>query len=157
MLATPHILAGAAVGAVAAPLGLPAVFVLAFIAHIVLDITPHSDVNLLEEKVNDKYSIVDFFSIAFEIVMAILIVLYFATRISTPYAILIGALGGFVIDAIDNMPFWQKTVRKWPVLKQLHIMHDTLHTSLADKGKILGVVFQFIVIIVSVIILSTHT
>jgi len=153
MLSTPHLLSGAAVGAVGAPFGLPAVFALAFISHIVLDMVPHSDVNLLEGGENDKYTRGDFYAVALEIVIAIVLVIYFAFRTNVPQPILIGAVGGFAIDVIDNMPYWQQTVRKWPFFKQLHQLHDTLHTSLKERGRILGVVTQFIVIIISVIIL----
>lgn len=156
MLSTPHLLSGAAIGAVAAPLGLPAVFALAFILHIALDLVPHSDVNLLEGGENDKYTQGDSYAIVLEIVVMITIVIYFAYKSSAPQAILVGAMGGFTLDVIDNMPFWQERVRQWPFFKQLHQIHDTLHTSLKVKGRLLGVVMQFIVIIVSVIILMRY-
>jgi len=152
MLFTPHVLAGAAVGAVAASLGLPAVFGIAVVSHVILDQIPHTDNVLLENPGSDTYSKDDFISVSTEVIVGILILIYFLFISSNPVPLLIGAIGGVAIDLIDNVPFW-KGIRKWPVFKQLHQFHDFFDGAVKKRGKIIGIMTQFLIIVVSVVIL----
>jgi hypothetical protein len=156
MLSTPHILTGAAIGAVAAPLGLPAVFCFAVISHLALDILPHTDDLLLEVPFSEKYSANDILSVILEIVSGIIIVSYFVFRSSVPLALAVGALGGLTIDLIDNVPFW-KGIRNLPIFKQLHQFHEMFDGAVRTKWKIVGVATQFIVIVISVIVLMQNS
>jgi hypothetical protein len=156
MLSTPHILTGAAIGAVAAPLGLPAVFCFAVLSHLALDLMPHTDDLLLEEPFSDKYSANDILSVIIEIVTGIIIVSYFVFKSSVPFALVVGALGGLTIDLIDNVPFW-KGIRNLLIFKQLHQFHEMFDGAVRKKWKIVGVATQFIIIAVAVSILMQNS
>lgn len=153
MLATPHLLVGAAVGAVAAPLGLPAVFVLSFISHFAIDRIPHTDSALLDDRrpllqVSTK----DLISVCIEIAIGVILFVYLWSRANWETALLVGSFGGIFPDLIDNVPWWSGTIRKTALGNVFHQYH-TLFDGGVEKGKLVGVATQFVAIAVAVIIL----
>jgi hypothetical protein len=154
MLSTPHLLVGAAVGTVAAPLGLPTVFLLALLSHFILDMVPHSDEYLLDNPGHKKIMPVDYAQVTLDIVVGSLFVLYVAGYHSVnPTAVIIGALGAVTPDLINNVPFWSPTINTWPVIKQFGQLHQAVDGSMQDKHKLFGVVTQFTVIILAVMVM----
>ncbi len=154
MLSTPHLLVGAAIGSTVT--GVPAAFVFGFLSHFLLDAIPHEDEYLLDQPGQKKILPVDYGMVTFDIAVGVIAVLYFAFwgGDHIPLPVLAGALGAVVPDLLHNVPFWNPTVRKLPVSAQLYSLHQAVDGGLKGKHKLMGVVTQFITIIVATIILA---
>jgi len=148
MLATPHLLAGAAIASSSLPpeISLP----LVFLSHFVLDAIPHIEPSTFLKKHRLKENEATRQEILWEIpdlalAGAILIFLYFKTH---NFLLFWGAFAGISADLIDNVPFWY-FVRKWPVFHQLHQFHDFFHYELDRKHWYWGIITQFSILVIA--------
>jgi len=134
MTIAPHILASSAV-ATAVTDSLPVAFLIGFFLHFIIDAIPHVDpgtfFNMPENK--DKSWPIWIYIFAFTefIIMAILMFLLFKNKPNFDI-IIAGGLGGIFVDILDNNPF--RIIRKYPVFKQIHWLHEKVHYDL-PKGK----------------------
>ncbi|MGE5392337.1 MAG: hypothetical protein ACM3NH_01165 [Candidatus Saccharibacteria bacterium] len=133
MIASTHVIVGGAVGiAVGAATHNPiAALAAGFASHLVLDAIPHFD-HPDVPKVNDELvwtRAVWIFALA-DSIFAFLLTLFiwlnfYSFPTLTPYAL--GALGGYLPDLIDNVPFWKQKLRALPVFREFHAFHQRIH------------------------------
>lgn len=152
MLSTPHLLVGAAIGSQIG--GAPGAFVFGAISHLVLDAIPHTDEDLLEEPGHKRIMPADYAAVILDIVVGIGFVFYFTlSPDQLTQNLLAGAFGGISPDLLSNVPFWSPQLIKLPILKQLHWLHHKFSFRNNGHNKLFGVLTQFVVIIIAVIIL----
>jgi hypothetical protein len=165
MLATPHVLVGGTVGIIVAqstnnPVLAGVLALGAGIAsHLICDAIPHFDVPLNAKYKNDKLDEIIWtkwiYTYAFaDSLLAFLLTLFlwnqhFGFPHLTPYAI--GAFGAYLPDLLDVAPFWRYQVRRLPLLKQFHKLHQDLHNSWRFRFPMkrywpLGIVTQLVAI-----------
>ncbi len=153
MLATPHLLAGAAVGSTVA--GVPGAFIFGALSHLLLDAVPHTDDALLEVPRGGRIMPADYAAVTLDIVVGFIFVFYFAFAGNhIPDHVMAGAIGGISPDLVSNVPFWSPYLVGLPIIKQFHWLHGFVNQGVGEHRKLLGVLTQFVVIIVSVIILT---
>ena len=149
MLATPHLLAGAAVASSGLPpdISLP----LCFLSHFVLDAIPHfetSAVFIKFRKLEDEMTQPEIVYAFFDVLIGSGLVLYFYFLHHNPL-ILWGAFLALLPDIVDNVPFWYG-IRKFPVFKQLHQVHDFVHFTLDPQHWFWGIFTQVIILGISI-------
>jgi hypothetical protein len=147
MLATPHILTGAIIGILLS--SIPAIIVIAFLSHFVLDAIPHTEVSTFRpiELRNDPRSVksIDYVVVAIDIILGIGIVIYLLTRRENFLLPMVGIFFAEIID-IDNLPWWQYHISRLPIVKQLSHFHSWIHFDLKTKYWLVGVIVQLIII-----------
>ena len=156
MIATAHVIIGGTVGVLTKN---PAAGFLAGVAsHLICDAIPHLDGPLYPQYENgDKDKMIwtrgiFIFALA-DSLFAFLITLFLWNKyfdLSIVSSFVWGALGGYLPDFIDVVPFWRDTVRKIPILKQFHEFHLALHVSWQTKFPMihywpLGIATQLII------------
>jgi len=146
MLATPHLLTGAAIASSKLPaeISLP----LAFLSHFLLDAIPHTEPSMFLKKyrrVPDQPCWREFFYASFDFACGILLLFYLFFRIHNVY-LFWGGLAAIGVDLMDNIPFWF-FLRQWPIFQQIHQLHRFFHYQLDQKYGILGILSQLILII----------
>ena len=152
MLSTPHLLVGAAIGSQIG--GVPGAFAFGVISHLILDAIPHTDEDLLEAPGHKRIMPADYVAVILDIIVGLIMVTYFTFSQNHISAnVLAGAIGGISPDLLSNVPFWSPQLIKLPILKQFHWMHHALSYVNNGHNKLFGVLTQFIVIIIAVIVL----
>ena len=165
MISISHVIVGAAVGtAVGVATGSPVVALAAgFASHLVCDLIPHLDHPPAPKDANDNliwtpnvYVFAIFDSVIAWLLMAFLWYRYFGYPAFSPF--IVGAIGAYLPDFIDNVPFWNKFTRPLPVFKQFHDFHEKIHRVWTKRypmprSWVLGVTTQIIAIGVSVLYL----
>lgn len=154
MLSTPHLLAGAAIGSTVGGPG--TAFAFGLLSHLLLDMVPHADSDLLDVPGPGGIRPVDYFPVALDIVLGAVSVAYFAfSQNHISENVMAGALGAITPDMVSLVPFWSPTLIKIPVFKQLHQLHMWLGYKNTGKrqGMLFGVLTQFVVLILAVTIL----
>lgn len=139
MIATPHLLVGAAVGAATgnAPIG----FVAGFVSHFVLDYIPHAEVSMFvkpgqrRQRLEIAVSLID-------VPVGLALLLIATAHGPCRGAAWAGALGGILPDAICYVPLWNKRLAALRVLKPLFAFHDRVHGDLPRSKWVLGVAIQ---------------
>ena len=118
MLTISHVLIGGAVGvATANPI---TAFVAGVASHFVADMVPHLDVppNSRYNSAGDIIFTKQIYAIAItDVVVSGLLVLYlWKTYFNFPdlHPFVLGAVGGFFPDFLDNVPFWNNKLRPVP-------------------------------------------
>lgn len=161
MLATPHLLTGAAIGM--ATQNYYAAFILGVISHHILDIIPHFDTAVfhMDEK-DDHYKLTkrDWLigigdAIAGAVIL-LLIVMSMLIVVGSPYnlgPILVGALGGIFTDLFDNVPFWKERFRQTKIGGKIHAFHEKYHFTLTRRNWWWGIVGSGVTIIITLWIL----
>lgn len=167
MLTIPHTLTGAAIGVLvqdvsAAPL---VAFGLGWASHYVLDTIPHWErvykphehINFGTDQPARDWPRHIFIQAALDVLIAAgLIYWIYQNRGGTSTAILWGALGGALPDLLDNVPFWNKLLRRLPFFSQEQKFHDSIHISDEAQNavpKYLGIVTQLAVVAISIFII----
>lgn len=161
MLATPHLLTGAAIGAVTQ--NYYAAFILGVISHHLLDIIPHFDTAIfhMNEK-DDHYQLtkrdwlIGVGDAMIGVVILLLITISMLMVVGSPYnigPILVGALGGIFTDLFDNVPFWKERFRQTKIGKKVHAFHEYYHFQPTTKNWWWGMVGSAGVIIIDLLIL----
>lgn len=133
MIATSHVIIGGAVGVAVGSVTHNPIAALAagFVSHLICDAIPHYD-HPDAPKIDGElvwtpavwvFALVDSIT-AFLLTLFIWIYFYNFPSLS-PYAV--GALGGYLPDLIDNVPFWKRHIRRLTGFKQFHWFHDRIH------------------------------
>jgi len=151
MLATPHMLVGAAV---ARKLGTgPAGLTAAFLSHFVLDFVPHLDSHRLlgapvggPTKPEAVMAICDF-------LIGCGLLVWLARHRAQGRAVLLGGLMGVLIDLLDNVPPWSHFVQQWPGTLWLSEFHHRFQHNVRPDQWALGFGAQLAVMIAALWIL----
>lgn len=152
MLSTPHLLVGAAIGSVVANPGIA--FLSGITSHLILDIIPHADSDLLDEPDKGNIMPVDYIPVALDIIVGFLFVCYFAfSRAHASENLFSGAVGAIIPDIISGVPFWSPALRSLPLFKQFHVFHYWVGFKNNGRGKLVGVITQFITIVIATVVL----
>jgi len=147
MIVSAHVVTGGAVGEL---VGNPAgAFTVGIISHFILDSIPHFD-----HFDNDCFSWRQIIFTGTDLIVAA--ILMFAvvklplnqTIFSSSYAW--GALGGFMPDMLDNVPFWKKQFLATKFGKFYHHIHNSVHRE--QPGPLLGMTTQIVTIALFLII-----
>lgn len=152
MLLTPHALVGAAIGA--STDNLPLIIVLAFVSHFVLDCLPHFDWGTWHEHDKDqngefKLELKDYLLVAFDGIVMLSISYWLWIFSGKNDLILLGIFFSILTDLIDNVPFWNKQIRKMKILNNLHKIHHKVQYQLKSKYWYWGVTTQLVIILLS--------
>ncbi|MGD9495219.1 MAG: hypothetical protein AB7Y46_02800 [Armatimonadota bacterium] len=151
MMATPHLLTGAAVARVLRRpvLALPA----AFASHFVLDMMPHLDSNDLfgmpghgPTQLEASVAVADF-------IFGSAVVVALCARRRWGRIALLGAFFGMLIDLVDNMPPWGEWFSAWPGTAWLSQVHHGIQPELDPSQLVLGFGTQLAVIAIGVAVL----
>jgi hypothetical protein len=168
MIATAHVIIGGAVGtAVGLVTQNPFAAVAAGVAsHFLCDLTPH-----LDHPPAPKDSHGDMiwtpsvwvFAVADSLLSFILVLTVWIVFDGFPTLnpFVLGAMGGYLPDFIDNVPFWNKYTRPLPLFKQFHAFHEGIHQVWNQRYPMeryawLGVITQVIFITVSILFLNNY-
>jgi hypothetical protein len=168
MIASAHLIIGGAVGtAVGLVTQDPVAAVAAgVISHFLCDLTPHLDHPPASfDKHGDIIWTPSIYIFAFAdsllgaaVVLAIWIIFI---GFPAPSPFLFGAIGGYLPDFIDNVPFWNKFTRPLPGLKQFHSFHERIHKVWTTRYPMeqyawLGIATQIIFVSFSILFLSQY-
>ncbi len=120
-------------------------FLTGIFLHLILDYIPHYDTT---DK--GKFTLRQISFIIADFLLALVIILIIKPDLSFNSSFLWGAIGGNLIDIIDNNPLIQKTVRSNKLGKSL----DKLHVSLQRKkiGPLPGILIQYFITAVFIVI-----
>ena len=139
---TPHALVGA--GLATSTDNYYLAFLLGFISHFFVDMIPHLDPGTFFVHKNQKWP-TWVYVYTFSEIIIFPIIFYFLFRNRADFAIIgVGALGGIGVDLVDSNPFIY-FLRKWPVFRQLHWLHDKLHFFIKAKYWYWGLLNELIV------------
>ncbi len=164
MLTIPHVLAGAAIGSLVGdiPGKLPIAFALGWASHYVLDAVPHWE-RLVGPRGSDFSTELpanqwprSFFIQAATDVSIAIISLFVIVHLTHPYipwyqsAAFWGGIGGFFPDIIDNVPFWNRQLGRFSLIKKERQFHQSIHVTGETQersSKYLGLLTQLTVMI----------
>lgn len=151
-MATPHMIAGAAIGKVVRPpwLALAA----AFASHSLLDIVPHLDSGAFFEEPAPTLVAVT----ALDVLIGASVVLFAAHRAPRRRAMVWAAFFAVVIDLVDNVPPWNAWFHAWPTGAWINSFHHGTQHSVAPDQWPLGVATQIAVLALALWVLRrAHT
>jgi hypothetical protein len=125
MFATPHMIAGVAIGmAVHRPeLALP----LAFASHFLLDAIPHVDGYSLYGKPNSAVTRPEVVVSVLDVLVGILLICAFVQGTNGHGWLYLAAFAGVVIDLFDNVPGICRWFRACALTSWLSVLHNTCH------------------------------
>ena len=128
--------------------------ILGIISHFVFDGLPHLETSTFKKyfgrKKGEKPVKFEMVFEFFEIVGGLILMLYFWKANAYGWPIFFGAFGAILPDLIDNVPFWSWNMRKYPVFKQIHWLHEKIHWDLNEKNWYLGLPVYIIITIIFV-------
>ena len=150
MLATPHILAGAATTRVIRikPLGL----VVALGLHQALDMVPHLDSHALFGAPGGLTR-AEVASTAVDTVLGCILLFWLIRRLPNRGYLIAGGLMGILIDLVDNVPPWSQWFRAWSVGAWISAFHHGHQYNVRPEQWVLGFGTQLAVVIASAWIL----
>jgi hypothetical protein len=168
MIATAHVIIGGAVGtAVGLVTQNPVTMVAAgVVSHFLCDLTPHLDhPPALKDKKGDIIWNRAVWIFAFtDSILSLIIVLIVWNKFgefpaSSPFVL--GAIGGYLPDFIDNVPFWNKYTRPLPGFKQFHSFHEQIHKVWTTRYPMeqyawLGITTQVVAVLVAILFLNKY-
>ncbi len=138
--------------------GSPVLGVVAAIAsHFVMDMVPHLDVPSDAPRTKDNELIwtpAIWTQVIIDNGLGLAMLIYFwVTQFGFPSAtpFILGALGGILPDLIDNVPFWNRQLRRLLFFCRFHTMHEWTHHIWKKRFPMeqyawLGVVTQMIAV-----------
>jgi len=171
MLAVPHVLIGAAIGAIVtdSPYDNLIAFGGGWLTHYPLDALPHWE-RIFGYQPGDEFNpktdlrswpktiyiqaIIDVV-----IALAALIMIIYFLGYESPFwesSVFWGGIGGIFPDLVDNVPYWNRFTSQWPIFKSLNTLHQSTHISTTDQRnspKYMGLLTQVIAIIIALWIL----
>lgn len=169
MIATAHVIIGGATGTAVGLLTQNPVAAIAagIVSHFVCDLIPHLDhpPTILKDRNGDIIwtPMVWIFAITDSIVAGLVVLGIWHIFVGFPELspFVFGAIGGYLPDLIDNVPFWNQYTRPLPGLKQFHIFHDAIHAAWQDRFPMekyawLGIASQVIFVSLATVFLVTY-
>ena len=147
MLATPHMITGAAIGKMTRRLwiALP----LAFVSHFALDFIPHLDSHGLFGVKGGGPTPAEAGMAALDTVFGIALVMWAVGRQPGRRTMLLAALCAAVIDLADNVPPWGPHFQAWPGTAWLSAFHHGHSHGLAADHWLLGLGTQIAVMVLA--------
>ena len=141
MLATPHLLVGAAlVAKTKRPwLGMLA----AFASHFVLDAIPHLDSHSLFGSPSGGPTRAEAISTLLDVVVGASLVLWLTACLPRRRLLLAGAFLAAVVDLVYNIPPWNAWLWAYPLTRPLGELHYAIQHRVSPSNLPLGFVFQF--------------
>ena len=147
MLATPHLLAGAAIGSLTG--NLPLVIILSLISHYSLDLLPHLDSGTLKLSKKKSYPMV-----AIDLLVGAIILYYLATTGKlTQATVWWGAGVATLPDLLDNMPIFSNWLHRYWIFNRIHRFHEIIQEPGKRYQFSWGIATQLLVIGISLWIL----
>ena len=132
MLLSQHAIVGSVV---AVATGNPVLgFCAALASHHLLDMVPHFD-GAVEKKENGRHCEKkdedwprSTYILAYvDVLVTILIIGYLALRSDSMILVISGAIGGSLLDILDNVPWWKDRFRTTVIGRVWHTWHERLH------------------------------
>lgn len=148
MTITPHILVGSALAS-AATTNLPIAFLIGFFSHFILDALPHVDPGTFfcskdpTKKETESWPLWIYIYAILEFVIASLVLFFLFKNKANFEIIVVGGIGGITVDILDNNPL--RFMRQWPILRQIHWLHQKLHYDLPQDKWYWGLPLQIII------------
>ncbi len=134
MLTINHVLTGGAVAvAVAHYTDNPFIIVLAAVAsHFILDAIPHLDVPPSAPRDENGHIVMTpaiWLQVFVDGIISFIAVMSLWARFGFPdiAPFFLGSVSGVLPDLIDNVPFWNKKIHRWPGFKQFYRFHELTH------------------------------
>jgi len=148
MLATPHIITGAAIGKATgkARLALP----LAFLAHFVLDYIPHLDAHGLFGRAGAGVTPMEAIGASADAALGLTLVLWATCRQPLRRAMLWAALFGILLDLLDNVPPFTGLFRGWSGSLWLSTFHHAHQHNVPVSSWPLGFATQLVVVLIGI-------
>ncbi len=147
MTATPHILAGAAIGKVLRRpwLAWPA----AFVSHFLLDFTPHLDSHAVYGVEHGGPTAPEAALGTLNFVFGALLILWLVRRQPDRRVVLGGALFGILIDLIEKVPPLGAWFRGWTGTAWLSVFHHSFQHNVTPAQWPLGIATQLVVVAIA--------
>ena len=180
MLEVPHVVLGAALGeAVVGLPGAPAIaFGMGLISHYFLDSLPHwerlfgpkfspeeeSEQSFSTETPVKQWPKFFVISAAIDLILALALIYYFNWRLPNGghfylNPVFWGCFGAILPDLLDNIPFWNRKISNWPIIKQQRYLHRYFHISGQSQNhmpKYLGLITQLVVFFLAAWFVLAH-
>ena len=152
MIATPHILAGAAIARTAGKpwLAWPA----AFASHFLLDYIPHLDSHALYGVPQGGPTGPEAAVAVADFVLGAALVTWLVWRRADRRLVLVGALLGIAIDLVDNVPALGPWLRVWPGTAWLGAWHHGIQHNVTPAQWPLGVGTQVAVVAIALVVIK---
>ncbi len=162
MVIAAHAIIGGAIGAA---VGDPvAAFFAGVASHYIADYIPHTDWGSFQKAGETDFTAGQYLGIAGDIIGGTLVFWYLLHGLPAQLFIniLCGAAGGISIDVIDNVPFWNKLLRKFQPFVAIHHLHLRIHNLgwsrfNAVKYTSLGITTQIVIGGLALFFLLMHT
>jgi len=152
MLATPHLLAGAAVGKIIRRPWLAVT--LAFASHLLLDIVPHLDSHGLFGVRGGGLTRAEVIAALVDTLLGIALLIALVAR-RPNWRLLLGAgFAGVVLDLVDNVPPWSVWFRAWSVGGAISAFHHGIQHNVTHAQWPIGFATQLLVAAVAVWVLT---
>jgi hypothetical protein len=158
MIATSHVLIGAAAGTAVGIVSQNPVLALAagFVSHLLADSLPHWD-HPDAPKINGDLVFtkkVYIFAITDSLVAFFLILFLWWNQgeLQFFHPLAWGALGGYLPDFMDNVPLWRFQIRTLPGFRHFHKLHEWIHLNWMGRYPmpehwVLGTITQIITVL----------
>ncbi len=153
MQGTPHILAGAAIGAALGNRRLWLVIPLAFTSHLLLDKVPHLDAHAVFGIDDMPPTPGEIITSVIDGIIAIFLIRWLSKHHSASKALWVGGFFAILLDLLDNIPPWNAWFRGLPIFSSLSHYHQTTQWNVTPHEWILGISTQAIVIGLSIFLI----
>ena len=151
MLATPHLLAGAAITKEVKPRWLA--LTAAFASHFVLDFIPHIDSYGLFGIPGGPKTPLELTSVAIDTLLGVALLFWAVSKHPERRLLLLGGFLAVLVDIIYYIPPWGSFFRALPVLSQMGEFHTRVQHNLGRSELLIGFVTQAFVVLIALIIL----
>jgi len=141
MLASVHMVTGAAIGKSVRPFWLAAVA--AFASHFLLDFIPHSDTHSLFGGPGGVTR-AEVIGTLVDVVLGVALVLWATARQPWRRAAIWAAFAAVVIDLVDNVPPWGPHFQTWAGTAWLSVFHHGFQHNLPRSEWLLGIAIQLV-------------
>lgn len=154
MILAPHMMVGGIIGDLVD--NIPLALLIGIISHFVFDAIPHLETSTFKSyfgrKEGDKLVKAEMIFEVFEIIIGLILIYFFWKNHQYQWPIFFGALGAILPDLIDNVPFWSWKLRKYPIFKQTHWLHENLHFDLKPRYWYLGLPVYIVIILALIMV-----
>ncbi len=140
MIATPHLLTGAAIAKHVKPvwLALP----LAAAGHMALDRVPHLDWNGMFTAPGTSPGAIVIIAAAIDAVIGLGLLVWISRRSKVRWLLFAGALAGIAFDIAFNSPYWSSRLIALPQLNWLAVLHNNCQNNLPPSMWLPGLATQ---------------
>ncbi len=151
MLASAHILAGAAIGKSVRPFRLAILVALA--SHFLLDFIPHMDFHGLFGIAHGGPTRAEVIGTLGDVTLGVVLVLWAIRGLPARRAIIWAAFAGVALDLVDNVPPWGPHFQAWVGTAWLSKFHHGLQHNLPRSEWPLSLTTWLVVMVIALIVL----